>query len=202
MFEKIIYYFRNSNVEFSMEIVIGITGASGVIYGVRLLEILSKKQDCNLHLILSNNAIQLIEFETDRKIDDIIKLADHYYDNSDLTASIASGSKIFDRMIIVPCTMSTAAKINIGISDNLITRVADVCLKECRKLLIVPRETPFNTTHLKNLFELSQKNVTVLPAMPAYYHKPQSLEEQIDFIIGKILDILNIEHNLYKRWSG
>ena len=185
-----------------MDIVIGITGASGVIYGLRLMEILSKQQDCILHLIISKNASQLIEYETNKKIEDVSALADFYYDNSDLAADIASGSKLFDIMIIVPCTMSTAAKVNTGISDNLITRAADVSLKEGRKLIIVPRETPLNTTHLYNLLELSKKGVVVLPGMPAFYHKPKNLNDQVEFITGKILDILGIEHNLYKRWSG
>jgi 4-hydroxy-3-polyprenylbenzoate decarboxylase len=189
-------------VDKNMDIVIGITGASGVIYGLRLLEILRKKQDCNLHLIISKNASQLIEYETNNKIEDVTKLADSYYDNSDLTADIASGSKLFNKMIIVPCTMSTAAKINTGISDNLISRVADVSLKERRQLIIVPRETPLNTTHLNNLLELSKKGVVILPSMPAFYHKPKNIKDQVNFITGKILDVLGIEHDLFKRWSG
>lgn len=185
-----------------MDIIIGITGASGVIYGIRLLEILSKNKKNNLHLIISKNAKQLIEYETEFKFKDVIKYSKYFFVNSDLSSSIASGSKIFDCMVIVPCTMSTAAKINTGITDNLITRVADVCLKEKRKLIIVPRETPLNSTHLKNLFELSNKGVVIIPAMPAFYHKPQKISDQVDFIIGKILDNLGIEHRLFDRWDG
>ena len=186
----------------AMELIIGITGASGVIYGITLLKTLNPMQNYKIHLIISDNGKQLIEFETQEKLADVIKLADFHYENSDLTSVIASGSKLTDGMIIVPCSMSTAAKINTGITDNLITRAADVCIKEQRKLIIVPRETPCNTTHLKNLYELSEKGVLVLPAMPGFYQKPQQLEELVNFIIGKILDSLGIDHKLYIRWSG
>lgn len=186
----------------NMELVIGITGASGVIYGYNLLKVLTDISDSNLHLIISKNAHQLLDFETNLSQADLKNIVQNYYENAVLTASIASGSKKFDAMVIVPCTMSTTAKINSGISDNLITRVADVCLKEKRKLIIVPRETPLNSTHLKNLLELSKKGVVVIPAMPAFYHKPKSMEDLIDFITGKILDNLGIDHELFDRWSG
>ena len=185
-----------------MELVLGITGASGVCYGIDLLDHFSHDQTVNLHLILSDNAKQLIAFETTEAIATVQQKAQHCYDNSDLTPSIASGSKRIDAMAIVPCSMSTAAKINTGIADNLITRVADVCLKEGRKLIIVPRETPLNSTHLKNLSELSSKSVIVLPAMPAFYHQPQGMNDLVSFITGKILDALGLDHNLYQRWEG
>ena len=185
-----------------MELIIGLTGASGVIYGINLLEALHNEQNCTLHLILSENAKQLITFETNQQLDDVKRFANYYYENSDLTASIASGSKLIDGMVIVPCSMATAAKINTGIADNLITRAADVCIKEHRKLIIVPRETPCNSTHLKNLLELSQKGVLVLPAMPAFYHQPQGINELIDYITGKILDYFGIKNDKYSRWSG
>jgi 4-hydroxy-3-polyprenylbenzoate decarboxylase len=185
-----------------MELILSITGASGVCYGIKLLETLSSNKDIEIHLIISDNAKKLLEFETTYKLDEVIKLAKEYYDNSDVSAIIASGSKVIECMVIVPCSMSTAAKINTGVADNLTTRSADVCLKEGRRLIIVPRETPLNSTHLKNLLGLSEKGVSVIPAMPAFYHKPKTIDDQIDFIIGKILDHLNIEHDLYTRWSG
>ncbi len=187
-----------------MDVIIGITGASGVEYGVNLLETLSQMQNVhiNIHLIISENAKKLLKFETKSTLDELNLTANNYYDNSDLGASIASGSKMIECMIIIPCSMSTAAKINTGITDNLITRAADVCIKEHRKLIIVPRETPLNSTHLKNLLELSQKGVLVLPAMPAFYHRPAELNDLITFITGKILDSMGITHELYARWSG
>lgn len=185
-----------------MELIIGITGASGVVYGINLLKSLSQNKDCTIHLIISENAKQLIKFELQQSLTDLTSLANHYYKNSALSSSIASGSKLITGMVIVPCSMSTAAKINTGISDNLITRAADVCLKERRKLIIVPRETPCNSTHLRNLTELSEKGVIILPAMPGFYHLPKSIDELINFITGKILDQLGIEHELYNRWTG
>ena len=185
-----------------MEIIVGMTGASGIIYCVNLLKFLRNKKDIIIHLIISENAKKLIEYETGLTMDNLKELAHHDYNNSDLSASIASGSKVYQSMIIVPCSMATVAKINTGITDNLIVRSADVCQKEGRKLIIVPRETPLNTTHLKNLMELSQKGVVVLPAMPAFYHKPETIQQQIDFITGKILDNMGLNHELFKRWSG
>jgi 4-hydroxy-3-polyprenylbenzoate decarboxylase len=185
-----------------MELIIGISGASGVIYGVNLLEVLKTIPNCSVNLIISDNAKQILSFETQFKPEQLPALVDHYYENNDLTAGIASGSMPIDSMVIIPCSMSTAAKVNTGIADNLITRAADVCIKEQRRLIIVPRETPCNSTHLKNLYELSNKGVSVLPAMPGFYHRPKSIDDLVHFITGKILDQLGIDHELYKRWSG
>jgi 4-hydroxy-3-polyprenylbenzoate decarboxylase len=184
-----------------MELIIGISGASGVIYGIKLLKHLSAEQNCKINLIISDHAKQLIEYETNENIDDLIKLSDHYYENSALESSIASGSKLIEGMVIVPCSMSTLAKINSGITDNLITRAADVSLKEQRKLIVVPRETPCNSIHLRNLAELSTAGVIILPGMPGFYHLPQSIDDLINFITGKILDQLGIDHELFTRWS-
>ena len=185
-----------------MELIVSLTGASGVIYGLRLLEVLKSIKGHNVHLIISENAKKLIEFETELDIEDVLKNSNEFYKNSDLSAIIASGSKMIDAMVIIPCSMSTAAKINAGIADNLIVRTADVCLKEKRRLILVPRETPINTTHLTNLLSLSQKGVLILPAMPGFYHKPQVISDQVDFIVGKVLDNLRIPHKLYRRWGG
>jgi 4-hydroxy-3-polyprenylbenzoate decarboxylase len=185
-----------------MDIIVGLTGASGAVYCINLLKSLKNHKDLIVHLIISENAKKLVEFETDLNLDEISALSDHTYDNSDLSAPIASGSKLFQAMVIVPCSMATAAKINAGISDNLITRAADVSQKERRKLIIVPRETPLSTTHLKNLMELSQKGVIVLPAIPAFYYKPKTIQDQVDFITGRIMDNLNLSHDLFERWNG
>jgi 4-hydroxy-3-polyprenylbenzoate decarboxylase len=180
-----------------MKIVIGITGASGTVYGIMLLENLKEEK----FLIVSENAKKIIEYETEYKIKDVKKLAEHYYENNDLFPDISSGSFHFDAMIIVPCSMSTLSKIANGISDNLITRTAAVCLKEKRKLVLVPRETPVSTIHLQNMAKLSESGAIILPAMPGFYPKPENIDDTVNFVVGKIMDCLGIENNLYKRWG-
>ncbi len=181
-------------------IVVAITGASGVIYGIRLLETL-KQLDIENSLVISDAAKTVIESETDYEIEDIIKLADNYYEFNDLTASINSGSFKFDSLAIVPCSMKTLSSIANGYGDNTITRVADVSLKERRTTVIVPRETPLRTAHIKNMLTLSQEGAIILPAMPGFYSNHSSVDDQINFVVGKILDSLNIENNLFKRWE-
>lgn len=181
-------------------IVVAITGASGVIYGIRLLEALKELKIEN-SLIISDAAKTVIESETDFEIEDIVKLADKYYEFNDLTASINSGSFKFDSLAIVPCSMKTLSSIANGYGDNTITRVADVSLKERRCTVIVPRETPLRTAHIKNMLTLSQEGAIILPAMPGFYSNHDTVDDQIDFVVGKILDSLNIENNLFKRWE-
>ena len=181
-------------------IVVGITGASGVIYGIRLLEAL-KKLDIESALVMSDLSKVVIESETDYTVEDVINIADNYYDFHDLTASINSGSFKTDGLVIVPCTMKTLSSIANGYGANTITRVADVSLKEKRPTIIVPRETPLRSIHLQNMLTLSQEGATILPAMPGFYSNPKTIEDQIDFIVGKILDSLKIENNLFKRWK-
>ena len=181
-------------------IVVAITGASGVIYGIRLLETLKELKIEN-SLIISDAAKTVINSETDWKVEDIIELADNYYEFDDLTASINSGSFKFESLAIVPCSMKTLSSIANGYGDNTITRVADVSLKEKRCTVIVPRETPLRTAHIKNMLTLSQEGAIILPAMPGFYSNHDTVEEQIDFIVGKILDSLKIENNLFKRWE-
>ena len=181
-------------------IVIAITGASGVIYGIRLLEALKKLKIENA-LIISDSAKTVIKSETDWEINNIIKLADNYYRFDDLTASINSGSFKFDSLAIVPCSMKTLSSIANGYAANTITRVADVSLKERRTTVIVPRETPLRTAHIKNMLTLSQEGAIILPAMPGFYSDHDSVDNQINFVVGKILDSLNIENDLFKRWK-
>ena len=181
-------------------IVVAITGASGVIYGIRLLEALKELKIEN-SLIISDAAKTVIESETDFEIEDIVKLADKYYEFNDLTASINSGSFKFESLAIVPCSMKTLSSIANGYGDNTITRVADVSLKERRCTVIVPRETPLRTAHIKNMLTLSQEGAIILPAMPGFYSNHDTVDDQIDFVVGKILDSLNIEINLFKRWK-
>ncbi|WP_407421449.1 UbiX family flavin prenyltransferase [Methanobrevibacter sp.] len=181
-------------------IVVAITGASGVIYGIRLLEALNELK-IETSLIISDTAKTVIKTETDWEIEDIIKLADNYYEFDDLTASVNSGSFKFESLAIVPCSMKTLSSIANGYGDNTITRVADVSLKERRTTVIVPRETPLRTAHIKNMLTLSQEGAIILPAMPGFYSNHDTVDEQINFVVGKILDSLNIENNLFKRWE-
>ncbi|MDH4123540.1 MAG: UbiX family flavin prenyltransferase [Thermoplasmata archaeon] len=180
------------------KIVVGVTGASGVAIGLRLLEVLTAEK----HLILSEDAKELIHIETDITDEDAQSNADFVYDNSDMSSPLASGSCRYDAMVIAPCSMSTLSKIAVGISDNLMTRAAAVCLKEHRLLILVPRETPLSAIHLRNMADLAQLGVYILPACPAYYPKPESIEDMIDFVVGRVLDVLGIENSLYDRWEG
>lgn len=183
-----------------MRVVVAITGASGVIYAIRLLEQLNKI-DAECHLVISQIARDIICHETEYSVDDVIGLADYYYEEKDLTAKINSGSFYFDTCIIIPCSMKTLSAISTGYADNTITRVADVTLKERRKLIIVPRETPLRTVHLENMANISREGAVVLPAMPGFYHKPETIDNQIDFIVGKIFDILKINNKLFTKWK-
>jgi len=182
-----------------MRLVVGITSASGVIYGKRLLEVVRDK-NIEVHLVVSNAARKVAEHELPGF--DFSSLAIKTYDNSDLAAPIASGSFRVDTMVIVPATMRTVGALASGMCDDLICRAADVQMKERRKLVIVPRETPVHAIHLENMAKLSRLGVTVLPAMPAFYYRPKTVEGLVDFIVGKILDQLGVEHDLFERWGG
>lgn len=188
------------------KIVIGITGASGSIYSVRLVEELLKK-GIFVHIICTDNGKKVMKFETNLDIDKWIKDLEEKYnhvkleDINNLFSGVASGSFKFDAMIILPCSMGTLAEISNGLSKNLLCRAADVALKENRKLIIVPRETPLNAIHLENMLKLSKLGVSILPAMPGFYHKPESMADLINFVVGKILDSLSIENNLFTKWE-
>ena len=181
-------------------IVVAITGASGVIYGIRLLEAL-KELNIESGLVISDAGKTVIDDETEYNVEDIINLADNHYDFNDLTASINSGSFKFDSLAIVPCSMKTLSSIANGYGDNTITRVADVSLKERRPTVIVPRETPLRSVHLQNMLTLSHEGAIILPAMPGFYSAHDTVDDQINFIVGKILDSLKIENDLFKRWD-
>lgn len=185
----------------TMHLVIAITGCSGVVYGVRLLEA-CRKLGIETDLIVSQAAEKLLELELGKNIKDIRKLATRNYSQDDLAAPLASGSVKTDGMVIAPCSMKTLGAIASGIADNLITRAADVTLKEGRPLVLVPRETPLNLIHLENMVKLKCAGATILPAMPGFYYKPKEISELIDFIVGRIFDVLGVEHKLYRRWQG
>ncbi|KPU43041.1 putative aromatic acid decarboxylase [Oxobacter pfennigii] len=196
------------------EYTIAITGASGVVYGVRLIEKLLELNN-KINVIVSNSGKIVLEEEMDFKYQndkELFKInflsffKDNnnlcYYEIDDMMAPIASGSHKTDCMVVIPCSMSTLAAINNGLSKNLLERAADVTMKEGRKLILVPRETPFNTIHLKNMMELSQWGVKILPAMPGFYNNPTTLDDIISFIVGKTMDLMGIENDVYKRWAG
>jgi 4-hydroxy-3-polyprenylbenzoate decarboxylase len=183
-----------------VRIVVGISGSSGVIYGIRFLQKLAKL-GIETHLILSKWAVQNIKIETDEDIQTVKELADFVYDERDMAASISSGSFKTDGMAIIPCSMKTLSSIANGYDDNLISRAAAVTIKEKRKLIVVPRETPLSTIHLSNMLRLSEIGVTVLPAMPGFYHKPRSIEDLIAHIVGKTLDQFEIKNNTFTRWG-
>ena len=182
------------------KIVIGFSGASGIIYGIRLLEILHSV-NIQTYLIISEWAKKNIEIETDKTLEYVKSLSSVNYDNFKLDASVSSGSFLHDGMVIVPCSMKSLSSIANGYDDTLISRAASVTLKESRKLIIVPRETPLSRIHLENMIKLQEAGAIILPAMPGFYHKPSTIDEIIDHLVGKILDQLKIEHDLFKRWK-
>jgi flavin prenyltransferase len=183
-------------------IVVGISGASGVIYGVRLLEVLHDHPEVETHLIISAEGERTIKIETGRNPKEVIALATRHYDIGNLAATISSGSFRTDGMALIPCSMKTLAGIATGYSDNLLLRAADVTLKERRTLVLVPRESPLHAIHLENLLKLARMNAIILMPDPPFYIQPKSLEDIIDYVVGKTLDYFNIEHDLFHRWQG
>jgi len=183
-----------------MEITVGISGASGVQYGIRLLEILVEKR-IKTHLILTDAAKQIMEIETDYTPSDVEKLATWSYAQKDFSAPIASGSYKTAGMVIAPCSMKTLSAVANGISDTLLTRAADVCLKEERKLILITRETPLNLIHLENMVRAKKAGASILPACPGFYSRPKTIEDLIDIMVGRALDLLGIENDVYARWS-
>ena len=182
------------------KIVLGFSGASGIIYGIRLIEVLHSI-NIETYLIISEWAKKNIEIETDKTLEYVKSLSSVNYDNFRLDASVSSGSFLHDGMVIVPCSMKSLSSIANGYDDTLISRAASVTLKESRKLIIVPRETPLSRIHLENMIKLQQAGAIILPAMPGFYHNPSTIEEIVDHLVGKILDQLNIKHDLFKRWK-
>jgi len=183
-----------------MKVLLSIGGASGSIYSVRLLEELHKSKQ-EVHLIVSEGAKKILKHETKFTYDYLKKNANFCYKNDDLFAGPASGSFQLDGMIVAPCSMKTLSAIANGYSDTLTSRVASCCLKEGRKLILVIRETPLDLPGIKNMLAAKQAGAIILPAMPAFYHKPKKIEDLVDFIVGKVLDQFGIKHSLFKRWK-
>ncbi|MEM4297539.1 MAG: UbiX family flavin prenyltransferase [Nitrososphaerota archaeon] len=184
-----------------MRIVVGITGASGVVLGVRFLEV-ARKVAIETHTIVSPSAYETMVLETDMKPEYVRALASRLYGYRDMAASISSGSFMTDGMVVIPCSMKTLAGIAHGYDDNLIIRAAMVTLKERRRLVLVPRETPLNIMHIRNMLIVAKAGAVVLPAMPAFYPRPATVADIVDFLVGKVFDMFGVSHDLYKRWEG
>ena len=183
-----------------MKYFVSIGGASGTIYGIRLIQELHKAEH-EIHLVISKGAKTIIQQETQYTYNIIKREAHTIYDNTDLCAGPASGSFPLDSMIIVPCSMKTLSAIANGFGDTLTTRAASCCLKEGKKLILVLRETPLDLPGIKNMLAAKESGAVILPAMPAFYHEPKKIEELVDFIVGKIFDQLDLQHTLFKRWK-
>ena len=183
-----------------MKVLVSIGGASGSIYGIRLVEELIKN-GVQVHLIISDGGKKIIKHETKYNLDDLRKKADFYYENSDLFAAPASGSFILDAMVVCPCSMKTLSAIANGYGDTLTSRAASCFMKEERKLVLVVRETPLDLPGIKNMEKAKLSGAIILPAMPGFYHKPEIIDDLVDFVVGKILDQIGITHSLFKRWK-
>lgn len=185
-------------------LVVGISGASGVIHGIRLLEVAGRIAEVETHLILSNAAKRTIELETDRSVGSVEELADHNYRVNDIAAAIASGSFKASSMVVVPCSMKTLSGIANSYADNLLIRAAEVALKDRRQLVLVPRETPLHLGHLRLLVRVAEMGAVIMPPMPAYYHRPETVEDIVDQTVNRIFDVLGIDldKDLFRRWDG
>lgn len=181
-------------------LIVAMTGATGAIYGIRLLQVLREKS-VEVHLVISAWAEKTISMETDYSLDEIKKLAAKCYPVDDLSAPISSGSFPVEGMVIIPCSMKTLAAIAHGMSTNLIVRAADVMLKEKKKLILLPRESPLNLIHLRNMTSATEAGAVILPPMPAFYFRPKSIADLVDHTVGKVLDFLGMEHHLFPRWG-
>lgn len=184
-----------------MVLLVGMSGGSGVVYGVRLLEVL-KQRKVEAHLVISTAAQETLAIETDYKLGYVESLASRVYRFNDIAAAPASGTFRAQGMVVIPCSMKTLAGIATGYSDNLLLRAAEVQLKERRPLVLVPRETPLTTIHMENMLRVARAGAIVLPAMPGFYDRPKTVGDLVDHVVGKALDVLNIEHGLYKQWTG
>lgn len=185
-----------------MVLIIGITGASGTIYGIRLLQVLSGIKGIETHLIISKAGEENINLETDWSIKDIKALANFNYDIDDTRACLASGSFKRDGMIVAPCTVKTLSALANSYTENLLVRAADVTLKERKKLVLLVRETPLHIGHLRNMTNVTEMGAIVMPPVPAFYHRPKTIKDIVDHTVGKALDVFEIEHNLFQRWAG
>ena len=186
----------------SKRIIVGLSGSSGAIYGARLIEVLSKQANVETHLIVTNGAKATIDYETDYSLDKIVAMADVVYEDNELGAAIASGTFVTDGMIVAPCSVKTLSSIANSFDANLITRAADVCLKERRTLVLVVRETPLHAGHLRLMSQATEAGAVILPPVPGFYTRPTTVGDIIDHTVTKILDQFGLDAGLVERWSG
>ncbi|MBI1204085.1 MAG: UbiX family flavin prenyltransferase [Rhodopseudomonas sp.] len=191
---------KNSN-DPAKRLIIGISGASGAIYGVRLLELL-KDSEIETHLVMSRAAHLTLASETNYKVADVEALADVVHSNQDIGAACSSGSFRNLGMVVAPCSIKTMAEIATGVTANLISRAADVALKERRRVVLMLRETPLHLGHIRNMAAVTEAGAIVYPPVPAFYTQPTSLEDMIDHTLGRVLDLFDIDLNLVRRWTG
>lgn len=183
-------------------LIIGISGASGVVYGIRLLEKLNDQDDVETHLVMSSTGRMNIQLETDWQIKEVEQLADVVHRNNDIGATIASGSYQTTGMIVAPCSMKTLSGIVNSYADNLLCRAADVMLKERKRLILVPRETPLHVGHCRLLHRAAKMGIDIVPPMPAFYNRPKTVDDIINHTVGRILDLIGIESGMVRRWAG
>jgi 4-hydroxy-3-polyprenylbenzoate decarboxylase len=185
-----------------MRLIVGISGASGVIYGIRMLEVLKEHDEVETHLVISNGGKLNIALETNWDIKDVEALADEVHSDQNLAATIASGSFKTGGMVVAPCSMKTLSGVVNSYADTLVARAADVVLKENRPLVLMPRETPLHAGHCRLLHEATLMGITIAPPMPAFYNDPQSIDDIINHNIGRVLDLFDIDNSIVKRWAG
>ena len=182
-------------------IVVGISGATGVIYGIRALQVL-RKAGIETHLVMSRSARLTLAQESDLSVREVQALADHHYSPDDIGAAIASGSFRTRGMLVAPCSVKSLAQIAVGTCDTLLARAADVTLKERRRLVLMVRETPLTLTHLRNMTSVTEMGGVIFPPLPSFYHQPASIDEMVDHTVARVIDLFGIEHALAPRWAG
>lgn len=186
----------------SMRIIVGITGASGVVLGVDLLRALSRHPGCETHLVMTDSARRTMAYETDVEPGQVIALADHFHPIDDMAASISSGSFRTAGMIVVPCSMKTLAGVVTGYTDNLLLRAVDVCLKERRRVILVPRELPLSAVHLRNLAQAASDGCVIMPPMLTFYNRPETIQHMINHLVGKIMAMFGLTFTEFVPWDG
>jgi len=185
-----------------MRVIVGISGASGVIYGIRLLQVLAQQDGVETHLVMSATGKLNIELETGYSIPEVEAMADVVYKDRNLAAAISSGSFRTDAMVVAPCSMKSLSAIVHSYSDTLLTRAADVVLKDRRTLIVMPRESPLHLGHCKLLYEAAQLGAVIAPPMPAFYNDPRNVRDIVDHSVGRLLDLLGLDSDLVRRWDG